>query len=315
MQTKILLREEFETYLPQFVELYKKCFSGNIDERYFRWRYLERSEVDLLVAVAVDSGRVVGFRGISPWIIRHRDKNIKSGVALNAMAHPDYAGRGLWSTLAGESNEHARLLEYDVIIQYPNYISNRICNTKLGGRTIYEIPSMELTLTDVNLDLDVFRVSRDDKFELVYDDSSYMREERAHVIKDGAYLRWRYYQNPMNEYVNLVIQNQERAEGFAVCKQYENKLNIVDIGFMNMRQAEILLKNAINYAKESEKECVTIWAPINTELHLLLEKMRFKNNYPIQYFGIIQLSKDKQLEGLNNYSNWFVQLGDNCSVY
>ena len=173
---------------------------------------------------------------------------------------------------------------------------------------------MELNVEEYiveNIDL----LPTDNEFDLIYEDARFLREGRAHVLKDSGYLRWRYYQNPMNEYINFVININGKADGYVVCKEYEDKLNIVDIGFLNIIQADNLIYNAIVYAKKTHKKYATIWAPINTEFHLLLESMKFKNNYPIQYFSIVHLSDEDSFKELNHYNNRFVHLGDNCSVY
>ena len=72
-----------------------------------------------------------------------------------------------------------------------------------------------------------------------------------------------------------------------------------------------LLQSCMDYGWKIGCRYITIWAPINTELHHLLEKKKFINRYPIHYFIAKSLNNfDKKVDVLDP-RNWAIQMGDN----
>lgn len=315
MEYIFLDRNNFVDWIEQFCTLYRKCFTAKINEKIVKWRYLENPHNDLLVCVAIDNGRLIANCAASPCEIYYKGKLEKSAISLNLMTDPEYRGRGIFVDLAKRLYSHMEQLGYKSVLEFPNYISNPTLIKHLGRHTIYEIPTLKLILSDFIKEIESDQlILVDDEFELNYYPFKH-RTKTIYLNKNREYLKWRYFQNPQNEYKNFVILDDNRVvRSFLICKEYEEQLNIVDYCFYEECDIEPLIFKGIEYAKKLNKESVTIWSQIGTDEHLFLQKLGFRNNYPITYFSGRLFSSSDALHDFYDYRNWFVTMGDN-NVY
>lgn len=199
---------------------------------------------------------------------------------------------------------------------FPNHISNRTFVSKLGWRDIYEIPTMERVVDEKLLSkmpCDFSAVEEDSGFMFDYSSCFPQEKERVCVNKSNEYLKWRYADNPVNRYRTFVIKNGEQQVcSYVVCKEYKERLNIIDYFMADAAQTELLFGWCISLAEQLEKTLITAWAKLGEKEHLHLEKLGFKNNYPITYLGA-RAFDDLQME-LYNYQNWTANMGDD-NVY
>lgn len=310
MQLKLLKKKEFEELIPQFIELYKLCFSGKVNEKYFKWRYMENPCEDILVAVAMDENKVVAYYAVSPSRIRYDGEVLKSAISINTMTHPDYRGQGLFVKLAKLLFNEMEELNYSFVYGFPNYISHRVFNEKLGWSDIYEIPTLMLDLSnETTLNLEECR--EDNYFELTYDS---LDCGKIGIVKDIEYLRWRYSRNPLNDYKNYVIYDEDRVNDNLILKEYEDMINIIELNCRDVSSLEKLINSAIMYAKRKGKRKISAWIPINSINHSYMEKRGFRNTAPITYFSGRVLDKKLKESDLLNYIMWTVHAGDD-NVY
>jgi GNAT superfamily N-acetyltransferase len=315
MEYKILSYSEFEKWIDQFCELYQKCFSGLINENIIRWRYFDNPYNDLLVCFAIDKGRLVANYAASPCeLICGSDVN-KVAISLNSMTDPAYRGRGLFTTLASKLYKYMDEQGYRLIMGFPNYLSNRTFATELAWTIMYEIPTLELKLPELRKNLiKTDTVLEDNRFMLNYA-SCRDRHKPIYLNKTGVYLKWRYYLNAENQYKNFVIKDDSNnVRSRLICKEYQEKLNIVDCCFIDAVDIELLLCRAIEYALALRKEKVTVWSQLGTTEHLVLEKYGFRNNYPITYFGAKVFKNDEESLDIYDFRNWSIHAGDD-NVY
>jgi len=128
--------------------------------------------------------------------------------------------------------------------------------------------------------------------------------------KDKRYLRWRYAENPINRYSNIVIKDHQDVLSFCVIKQYLNSLDIVDFQARNQHDGAELLDQTVAYASNNRLEFINCWAPRHHFFHQLCEKAGFINAEPITYLGFRQLSEKDGMKVSDNYTDWYIQMGD-----
>lgn len=312
MEIQRLTRETFCQWIPGMMALYRQCFAGEIDETYLRWRYLDNPVTrDLFVAIAVADGQVVSFNALMPLALRQGDKRLNAAVSLNTMTHPDYQGQGLLIRTSQVVYDQMEALGYAACLSFPNYLSNPTFVEKLGFQGIYEWPTLTLDVSGVTMPPgDV--LPRDDQFTAEYCPNGGVFAQRWQVEKTKAYLQWRYSQNPTADYFTYVVKRQGQVASYVVFKHYQDMINIVDLQLERQEDAKPLLESVIIYAKTQGKARLSIWAPNNSDLHLLLERIGFRNQYPIHYFGC-KLFQDG-LQDCYDHRQWYVALGD-CTVY
>ena len=62
-------------------------------------------------------------------------------------------------------------------------------------------------------------------------------------------------------------------------------------------------------------EKMTVWSSVNSMTHLILEKMGFRNRYPITYFGAVDLGIGQRINlDIWDFRNWSINMGDD-NVY
>lgn len=305
----------FEQRLEEYCQLYELCFNQKMTTQEARWRYLEHPKKDLFACFALDDGKLVASYSASPVELRINGEVKKAILSLNTMTHPDYTGRGLFVDLAKRVYKHAEELGYVLVFGFPNYISNRTFVSKLNWKDIYEIPTMELTINErliKRLESTYDAVEEDSAFALNYDSCNYGAQQKVAVEKNQNFLQWRYADNPVNNYKNFVVKHGKQVRSYVVVKEYKERLNIIDYYFADNQDMELLISWCVIYGSQLGKTMVTTWAKMGEKLHLLLEKMGFRNNYPITYIGASILG-NAELD-IFNYQTWVVRMGDD-NVY
>ncbi len=309
MQLKIIDTDEFYKYLDGMVRLYNTTFKNKVDREYFIWRYIDNPQKDLLIALAIDDGRVVSSYSYSPMNLRLNDIVYQSALAIHLMTHPDYKGLGLSSELCNLLAPCLLKKGYKMVRGFPNQISHTFHVQQLGWMDIFEFPTMSRPITGMTSDAP--DISRDDGFLLDY--TGIKRDpNKIRVDKNIPFMQWRYAQCPNVKYLNYVIVNNDHVRAYAVIKKYDNKINIVDYFYDDTDDMEILLAVISKYAFEQKAEYITTWANINTGFKIFLDKQGFQPGLPITYFGGKILDEDTPL----NYEikNWDVVMGDD-NVY
>ncbi len=314
MEIRVLTKDDFDKWAEQFLHLYKLSFNGEMNKEILKWRYLDNPYDDFLVVVAIDNNnKIIGNCAASPLEIVENGVTYRAALAMNTMVHPDYRGKGVFVSLARKLNEIIEKKGYKLVFSFPNYLSNPIYVKKLGRTVIYEVPTMVLDLKNYKGDkIDTSVVSEDDEFHFQYNPERYSSKS-IYIKKSTEFLKWRYAKNVSNDYKNFIIKNGNDVRAYLVCKEYEEKLNIVDIGLVSINDFVVLINKAINYANILNKKEVTIWSQIGTEEHLELERLKFRNNYPITYFSAKVFDKSAR-SIYYDYRNWLIQQGDN-NVY
>lgn len=296
-----------------FSHLYQICFGQSMSQEEIEWRYFKNPQKELIACFAFDNDKLIANYSVSPVNLIQNNTIIKAAQSLNTMTHPDYTGKGLFVKMAQIVYDTLQKKKYDLVYGFPNYISNRTFVNKLDWTDIYEIPMLELYLKNYKGDLDIKHdILEDDNFCFDYSKCQ-ISTSKIGVNKNREFLQWKYSQNPTNSYKNFIILNNNRkVTSRIVCKQYQNRLNIVDYCMKDLDEAESLFKYCIQYAFQLKKDLITLWSPIGTKEHLFLEKCGFKNSIPVTYFGA-SVFRETDCD-LYNYKLWEIHLGDD-NVY
>ncbi|WP_368901468.1 GNAT family N-acetyltransferase [Oceanobacillus oncorhynchi] len=315
MEYKILNKEDFKNWIVQYCQLYSENFTAPISEDYVRWRYLENPLSEVLICVGIDKGKLIANTAASPCILINKGEIQKTAVSLNLMVDKNYRGRNVFTDIVTKLYSYMKEKNYKSVLGFPNYLSNPTFTEKIGRKTIYEIPTLELSLKNFKSELPVYStVFEDDSFSYKY--LNYiLPDKKIYIKKDKQYLKWRYYKNPYTDYKNFVILNKNyEVQSFLICKEYKNILNIVDFNFKDNLERKTLISHVIKFAIELNKDSVTIWSQIGTLEHLFLQRMGFRNNSPITYFSGKILDDTIDGHDFYDYRNWFINMGDD-NVY
>ncbi len=287
MEFLTLDRESFSRFQKEFADLYTLCFGVEMKDCEVAWRYLENPYRDILSCVAMDEGRLVANYSASPIELSYRGKPVKAALSLNTMTHPDYSGRGLFVKLAEQVYRRLYKTGYQMILGFPNNLSNRTFVGKLGWKDICIVPTLQLDLSRARPKSvpEGLTILEDDGFLLEYEPGA--APEEIAVYKTREYLRWRYAGHPANRYYTFAISGKREgvASSWAVIKEFRDRINLVDSCFADEGEMRLLLNRVLEFAALRQKSCVTTWARLGGWEHLTLESYGAILAAPIAYFG------------------------------
>lgn len=306
MELKRLSKQELLSLTDEFCELYRSCFTAEINKDIIIGRFIDNPSEDLLMCVAMDKGRIVANISASPSLVVYKGNTYKAALSLNTMTNSDYRGKGLMVSLTNMLYEYLHELDYQLLYGFPNYISNVILCSKLGRKVVYEFPTLELETANLKMQVpaDVVAVDGVDSLQQPLSES-------IHIGKDAEYLNWRYANHPINKYYFI----KGGKGGWAIYKYYQNMINIVEVHATDKKELLELIAYICNDAKANGAEKMTVWSKINTEEHLTFESLGFRNKYPITYFSILDLGFGDNVDvDIYDYRNWDINMGDD-NVY
>jgi GNAT superfamily N-acetyltransferase len=217
----------------------------------FDWWYERNPTGPRLLSLVVDNGRVAGASGMSFYAVQLDGKARTVAFALDAATHPDYRGQGLWSVLELHNEAESERAGAAAVLGFTNPVAGPILVGKLGWRDLthlrlwarpLSLRARESGLRDASGEvLERF----DDEAEGVYRRAS--EGWGNHVIRDAAYLNWRFVDGP-RPYRLLAERRRGRLEGWAVVthKRFQGRAVgvVADLVAVTGRAARSLLRRS-----------------------------------------------------------------------
>jgi hypothetical protein len=306
----IILTEEWLTFRDDLLVLFEESFDRKIERSFFDWRYFNNPRNKLLFSVDRMDEVLIASYSASPVMLSKSGVKALTALSMTTMTHPKARGKGLFPILATELYKEMDENDIGFVWGFPNTNSHRIFKNKLGWKDIYEIPTLMLTL-----DLSSSKkftsnalVSRDDAFNLGYRPQE--GDELIRVYKDNEYLKWRYLDNPINEYQCFVIHNEGDVGSYVIAKIYAHSIDLVDIQVKNEEECGVILSHIIRFFYDSGVTHFSCWAPVHHFVHDILERFGFVNTAPISYFAGKLLTDNFINNNWSDYSQWYIQMGD-----
>lgn len=305
----ILDISEWPTYKVRLEALFHDSFGKSIDPAYFDWRYINNHKEQLLFSLEVDAQTVAASYSAFPVDLVCDGEVVRTALSMTTMTHPEWRGKGLFPKLATELYSESKG-EIAAVWGFPNANSHSTFINKLEWSDIYEIPTMALDLAKVQCGhfQECSLVKRDDEFLEAY--SHQHDDGLIRVHKSREYLRWRYADNPINDYENHVISEGGIVSSYAVIKSFGRSIDIVDMCFSNVAEAKTLLGHIIARSVSDELVSINCWMPTHHWSHAILERLGFTNVAPITYFAGRQLNPERLPERWASYRGWYLQMGD-----
>jgi len=294
------------------------------DENFWNWKYLENPFGESLLTVAEADGRIVGFDNLWPWELRYGDSLIRALQPCDSAVHPDYRGRGLFTSMRSHGLEGAEARDFDLIFNYPNAQSLSV-NLALGWHHLGKIAWRVKILKPVNVLAGRFSgehtrpVKMDDAYRL---DASLISQlissdpsGRAPIginRKEGFHA-WRYESHPSRSY-GMVQVGPEGSSSLAIFtvnqKGSAREMVIVDLLGSPANTPEVI-RAALQAARKMGVGFVALMD--NPEFgtgHL------WKAGFvPRQLKNMVVLALNKELEEtVKHFSNWSLMAAMHDSI-
>jgi hypothetical protein len=311
----------------KIVELSKQAFNDrNMGLDYWKWRFEDNIEEKIRVELMFDHDQLVGHYAVSPVKISSNDKFVLTALSNNAMTHPDYWRKGIFTTLARSLHQRIANEDLDFVWSFPvNQASYNGFVHKLNWHEIRNIPTLIMrpeNLKHPDLSHTKYKVEAINYFDASFDDlwerlrNEFANHFRYFVVRDSKYLNWRYVDNPKYQYKIFIIRESDSCLGYAITKFYsgEEQLigDIVDIFCVFDKEVFLsLVEGSISYLSQNASQ-ICCWMNETCQFYKYLKEVGFTEGSFLTHFGVIPLKAlEVEAQGhLFDYSNWYITMGD-----
>jgi len=235
------------------LDLLKASYGLTDYMEFWRWMVKTNPSGHAKIYLAHDDNKFVGHYMVVPRRRKIRDKIIMDGEAVYAMVHPEYRKQGIFTEL-GRFTLDAIKNEIPICTGFPNKYAIK-GHIKTGWH-FFDVPLLKLPLTKKSnvKDKTAFHGEKfGKKFDDFWDKTS--KNYVNIVVRDSAYLNYRYYYKPI-DYEVRVVEDKEIL-GFVVLKKYFDKSHIVDILAVDEEVLSCLIDASINFAINNKSEVLS----------------------------------------------------------
>ncbi|MFI5212927.1 MAG: GNAT family N-acetyltransferase [Gemmatimonadales bacterium] len=298
----------------KILALFQEAFGKPMSEAYWRWRFADNPMRTFLIDLMWDGDVLAGHYAVSPVMLQVGTREVPTALSMTTMTHPAYQGRGIFVKLARSLYERMAGSGFAMVWGYPNFQSHRGFVRDLAWEDIYEIPNLRLDVGDPRrLPAPSDSVIPLDGFDHRFDELWARLRARDALMtrRDRAYLDWRYIRNPLHRYAVLGHVTAGRLDGYAVYKQFERALDLVDLVVDgDAGVGADLAAGVAGRAVVLGLEQVNAWLNLTHPLHPALEKLGFVNAGPVTYFGARVLSEAVSAAEARDFRRWYFTMGD-----
>jgi GNAT superfamily N-acetyltransferase len=313
-------RIQYRPYIPgdehAILALFRESFGGrHMTMDYWQWRFRDNPVGQVLIELAWDGDKLAGHYAVSPVWMNIQGQRTHCGLSVTTMTHPDHRGQGLFPVLADRLYHRMADLGYLLVWGFPNKNSHAGFVNKLGWRDICEIPTLRLHLRDIkDIPKQQSNIAESTDFDERFNGlwSAVSQRHAIAVNRDAEYLRWRFQANPENKYHALCYIDDGQLLGYAIWKLYRTKeLEIVDLLALNKKPVgTALVEAAVQTGLTLGADSIKIWLPTSNPLRAKLERIGFREEPPLTYFGARALSAMPGEVEWSRESAWLYSMSD-----
>jgi len=110
------------------------------DPRFIRWMYEENPGGRAIEYASLNAGRVVGHVAALPYRYKFGDRTLTAGLVINAITHPDFRGKGVFMVLTEILNRRCGRAGIEFTFGYANSNSEKGCLRHLAYKELGRFP-------------------------------------------------------------------------------------------------------------------------------------------------------------------------------
>lgn len=307
------IREGTEKDIPEILEVLRASLgetSSQKTEEVWRYKHVENPFGKSLVLLAVEDGNVIGVRAFMRWKWQRGEEVYSAYRAVDTATHPEHQGKGIFKKLTLKAVEIAQERGDNFVFNTPN-AQSKPGYLKMGWKEVDKLktsirPLNPVFWKSVNGKIAYPKTWNDNKgFEFLnVHNEKLSREQGLFTPKDPAYLKWRYADNPLQEYHVLATSNLFLA-GYVKKQGKFNELRISEAIRSSKVPNRALKKEIINWAKKYGVHFIS-FSPVSEVQFLTAVSGKFG---PVLTFRKIKVSQEEE-DYLLNINSWAYSLGD-----
>lgn len=214
------------------VNLLALVYGEDRGESWWNWYYRDNPAGAPLVYLAWEGSRLAAHRALVPYRVWDGSGEVGAGQTTDAATHPDFRGRGLFSLLTRKVLSEARNQGVAFIFSFPNQRSlpeNRRQGwvVQARPRTWWRILGKAGAPASASEGMEP--VPPGTRLDHQWDDlwEKWRPGDSAAVVRDAAYVEWRYLRCPARDYRLLAVRDQG-LQGWGVLRREGRKAWLVD---------------------------------------------------------------------------------------
>lgn len=299
----------------KIIDLFLKSFGKPINYEFWKWRYLNNPFTSRnMINLMWDNDVLAGHYAVFPVEMVIDKKITLSALSMTTMTNPEYTGKGIFKNLAEDLYYHINKNEnVSIVWGFPNLNSHYGFIKNLSWKDIGTIPTLKLNERHFNkISLKSYTLIGD-FIQLHADKIKSLQTGVVTVNKTHEYLKWRYNQNPVNNY--HIIETGDLRE-FAVIKMFSSfnnpgrqEIDILEHGYNPDGGTQSIIGAILQYAADMKSDICSIntWIPLHDPRHIQLEKLNFTLDTPVTFVGYRPLN-DKLIP--SSLNDWNITMGD-----
>ncbi len=357
MNKNITIREYRDGDEASIMKLRGLVLSSPKDIDWWVWQHKlnPAGEAQIAVAELKGEGEIVAHECLMPLKMKIGANVGLVATSIDNMVHPDYRGRGIYKKVRNKMSELTQKSDIQFIYNFTNEIAARI-NLKMGAmgaKLLFKripvwikpirLESIIATYFKNKILTFVFTLSGNGILKLITRSSNYqvnsnIREVKAiderfdalwekvstqhkiMLVRDRAYLNWRYVKKPDAEYTIYISEDDEQLLGYIILRNV--KYNGIKIGWVcdmmtiskESSAAMDLITKAIQHFKTEITDIILFTLPQKTNQVLSLHKHGFifasRWQRGLNPITISPIASAYPESFLLNPNNWYLTRGD-----
>lgn len=306
----MIIRNATPEDIPAIVVLLQLSLGENLikkSESTWNFKHVDNPFGVSHVLLAYEDGILVGVRAFMKWQWQFGINSWTAHRAVDTATHPDYQGRGIFKKLTLQAVADIQREGDTFVFNTPNE-NSRPGYLKMGWQIV---DAIELSVIPVIFHFSSFFFTKPklqntisiEQLETLCSDynSELSQKKLLFTPKSPAYLKWRYEENPLQEYV--VFSSKDWYMVFYIKKhRFFNELRVVETIGSKLYHKQIQ-KNILSYAFQNR-----CWLVTTSTKDLFRYKIYGKFGPKLT---IKTLAKDSQFINIvHTMQNWHYSLGD-----
>ncbi len=314
----MIIKEYENKYEKEVLDLFETVFSRKISKDYWSWRLNKYGNP--IRYIMIDKEKVIGHYVVHPIPLEIFGRKTKALFSMSVMTHPEFRGKGVFSSLATEVYKKAISLGYRIVFGFPNINSASIHFNKLGWKNHGKITEYLRNTQTENvrkIGYDIVEIKPDDqRIEQIWNENK--KKYPIIVPRTSEYIKWRYFSqsnqistNNSNLFYRLfIVKKNNIPKAYFILKYFNSeKAHIVDLfGDINGEVLYSIINHALEFSRELKTKYLSFWpGRINDrEMQNICNDLGFVKCESTAYFGTKNLFQNK---GVNS-NDWHLTMSD-----
>jgi len=282
----------------------------------WEWRFLNCPSKDKIYASYImENNEVATFYAISPISFNINDNSFNTGLAVWGLTNPKFRGKGYYSELYKATQEKLKDDGFNFLFAFDNHNSHYPEVKYLGWKDIGLLTEFSLLSLKVKQ-----KLVHNSKHKVIFEELSEEKitklskmavtQKKFSFQRNYEFLKWRLIDNPINHYFTCNCYFCEKLLASAVLKSYQEcEIDIMELFYDNdsFQEYNTILNDIISFILEKGFKKINMWANLNSEEHLMLEKIGFIECQFSAYFVYYPIN---QMYDISNLKDWHYRFID-----